>query len=55
MHDRLDVRLQDTDVLDEIEMTSNLMIAACEAEGSLTQPEIDAILGVRRSEHRAGT
>ena len=46
MHDRLDVRLQDTVVLDEIEMTSNLMIAACEAEGSLSQREIDAILGV---------
>jgi len=43
----LDLRLRDDTVLDEIEMTSNLMIAASEAERSLTQDEVDAILGLR--------
>jgi len=34
-------------VLDEIEMTSNLMIAASEAAGPLSQQAVDEILGVR--------
>lgn len=42
----LDARLRDQDALDEIEMTSNLMIAASEATGPLSQPEVDEILGV---------
>lgn len=42
----LDLRLRDEDVLDEIEMTSNLMIAASEVEGALPQHEVDAILGL---------
>lgn len=42
----LDLRLRDDDVLDEIEMTSDLMIAASEAEGPLSQDQVDAILGV---------
>ncbi len=43
----LDLRLRDETVLDEIEMTSNLIIAASEAELPLSQDEIDQILGVR--------
>jgi hypothetical protein len=47
----LDVRLRDQDALDEIEMTSNLMIAASETSGRLSQQAVDEILGVcpRRS------
>lgn len=43
----LDLRLRDQTVLDEIEMTSDLMIAASEAEGPLSQDQVDQILGVR--------
>ncbi len=43
----LDLRLRDETVLDEIEMTSNLIIAASEAELPLSQAEVDRILGVR--------
>ena len=42
----LDLRLRDDTVLDEIEMTSNLIIAASETERPLTQDEVDAILGL---------
>ncbi|MBA2456400.1 MAG: hypothetical protein H0V48_07680 [Nocardioidaceae bacterium] len=42
----LDLRLRDDDVLDEIELTANLIIAASEADGRLPQVEVDAILGV---------
>jgi hypothetical protein len=44
--DEFDVQIQDVDVLDEIEMTGNLMIAASETEGPLGQEAIDEILGV---------
>jgi hypothetical protein len=37
MGKELDLRLRDEDVLSEIEMTSNLMIAASEHDGPLTQ------------------
>lgn len=46
MPEPLDARLRDEDALDEIEMTSNLMIAASESAGELPQDEIDRILGV---------
>jgi len=46
MPEPLDARLRDEDALDEIEMTSNLMIAASESDGELSQDEIDRILGV---------
>ncbi len=42
----LDLRLRDEIVLDEIEMTSNLIIAASDAERPLSQDEVDQILGV---------
>jgi hypothetical protein len=47
MDDRLDVQPQDEDVLEEIELISNLMIAASEASGPLPQAAIDTILGVQ--------
>jgi hypothetical protein len=46
MPEPLDHRLRDDAVLDEIELTSRLMIAASEHEGPLTQREVDEILGV---------
>ncbi|CAN5335415.1 MAG: hypothetical protein H0V13_10455 [Nocardioidaceae bacterium] len=47
MGKELDLRLRDEDVLSEIEMTSNLMIAASEHDGPLTQAQVDEILGLR--------
>jgi hypothetical protein len=44
--DQLDVQPHDQDVLDEIELISNLMIAASEASGPLPQTAIDTILGI---------
>jgi hypothetical protein len=46
MDDRLDVQPHDENVLEEIELISNLMIAASEATGPLAQAAIDTILGV---------
>ncbi|UPK75750.1 hypothetical protein MU582_03675 [Nocardioidaceae bacterium SCSIO 66511] len=46
MSEPLDVRLRDEQALDEIEMTSDLMIAASEHDGPLTQPQVDQILGL---------
>jgi len=47
VNDRLDVSVHDEDVLAEIELTSDLMIAASEHEGPLTQEQVDSILGLR--------
>lgn len=46
MHDQFDVTLEDVDLLGEVELTTNLIIAASEAEAHLNQDEIDRILGV---------
>lgn len=46
MSEPLDVRLRDDQALDEIELTSNLMIAASEHDGPLSQRQVDDILGV---------
>ena len=47
MHDQFDVTLEDSDLLGEVELTTNLIIAASEADEHLTLAEIDRILGVR--------
>jgi hypothetical protein len=49
--DQFDVSLEDSDLLGEVELTTNLIIAASETDDHLTPEEIDAILGVepRRS------
>ena len=49
MHDQFDVTLEDQDLLREVELTTNLIIAASETDEHLTTDEIDAILGVARS------
>ena len=46
MHDQFDVTLEDVDLLGEVELTTNLIIAASEADDRLSPAEIDEILGV---------
>ena len=49
MHDQFDVTLEDADLLGEVELTTNLIIAASETDDHLTTAEIDEILGVAPS------
>ena len=44
--DQFDVSLEDSDLLGEVELTTNLIIAASETDDHLTAAEIDEILGV---------
>lgn len=46
VNDQLDVAVHDSEVLAEIEMMTNLIIATSESEGPLSQGKIDEILGV---------
>ena len=46
VNDQLDVTVHDTEVLAEIEMMTNLIIATSESDGPLPQVKIDEILGV---------
>ena len=46
MSDPFDVSLEDGDLLAEVELTTNLIIAATGSDRPLTTEEIDAILGV---------
>lgn len=46
MHDQFDVTLEDVDLLGEVELTTNLIIAASESDERLSVEEIDRILGV---------
>jgi hypothetical protein len=46
--DQFDVSLEDSDLLGEVELTTNLIIAASETDEHLTDAEIDEILGVGR-------
>lgn len=46
MHDQFDVTLEDGDLLNEVELTTTLIIAASESEEHLSQDEIDTLLGV---------
>ena len=48
VNDRRDVRVHDEDALAEIELTSELMIAASEQDTALTREQVDAILGLDR-------
>jgi hypothetical protein len=45
-HDQFDVSLEDSDLLSEVELTTNLIVAATEYERHLTDREIDQILDV---------
>jgi hypothetical protein len=46
VHDQFDVSLEDADLLGEVELTTNLIIAASESDEHLSTEEIDKILGV---------
>ncbi|MFZ2502105.1 MAG: hypothetical protein WAW88_05500 [Nocardioides sp.] len=46
MADQFDVSLEDLDLLGEVELTTNLIIAASEVDRPLTDAEIDDILGI---------
>jgi len=48
VHDQFDVTLEDQDLLREVELTTNLIIAASETDEHLSTEEIDQILGVSR-------
>ncbi len=44
--DPFDVRLEDYELLDEVELTANLIVAANQSEAKMSVTEIDQILGV---------
>jgi hypothetical protein len=46
--DQFDVELEDADLLGEVELTMNLIVAASAADEPLSVDEIDRILGVVR-------
>ena len=46
MDDQLNVPLEDAELLAEVELTTNLIIAASESEATLPQHEVDRLLGV---------
>jgi hypothetical protein len=46
VHDQFDVTLEDSDLLGEVELTTNLIVAASESEEHLSADQIDEILGV---------
>jgi len=46
VQDQFDVSLEDRDLLGEVELTTNLIIAASEADDHLSPDEIDRILGI---------
>ena len=49
MDDQLNVPLEDVELLAEVELTTNLIIAASEADQALPQSVIDQLLGVAGS------
>jgi hypothetical protein len=46
VYDQFDVTLEDVDLLGEVELTTNLIIAASESDDHLSAEEIDRILGI---------
>ncbi|MFT4085454.1 MAG: hypothetical protein QM638_22965 [Nocardioides sp.] len=46
MNDPFDVTLEDPELMAEVELTTNLIVAASESEEHLSVEEIDRILGV---------
>jgi hypothetical protein len=46
MDDQLNVPLEDSELLAEVELTTNLIIAASESESTLPQDEVDRLLGL---------
>jgi hypothetical protein len=52
--DPFDVRLQDDELLDEVELTANLIVAANQSDVHMSVSDIDEILGVRPPKPREG-
>ena len=50
MDDQFDVTLEDGDLLSEVELTTNLIIAASASDDRLSLDEIDRILGVNQAD-----
>jgi hypothetical protein len=46
MDDQLNVALEDAELLAEVELTTNLIIAASEADDALPQAVVDRLLGL---------
>ena len=46
LQDQFDVTLEDLDLLGEVELTTDLIIAATESDQPLSTDEIDQILGI---------
>jgi hypothetical protein len=46
VEDQLNVPLEDAELLAEVELTTNLIIAASESESPLTQAQVDRLLGI---------
>jgi hypothetical protein len=44
--DKLNVPLEDAELLAEVELTTNLIIAASESEATLSQEQVDYLLGL---------
>ena len=47
MHDGLDVPLEDSDIREEVELVSSLMVAAGTTDETLSPEQIDEVLGLR--------
>ena len=54
MRDQLNVDLEDSDLLSEVELSVALMIAGTESAGHLSRDEIDVLLGVTPVASRNG-
>ncbi len=52
--DPFDVRLEDTELLDEVELTANLIVAANQSAAQMSTSDIDRILGVEPPTPRVG-
>ncbi|HEX6875878.1 MAG TPA: hypothetical protein VF165_09480 [Nocardioidaceae bacterium] len=46
--DKLNVPLEDPELLAEVELTTNLIIAASESDSILSQEQVDDLLGLRQ-------
>ena len=46
MSDQFDVSLEDDELMREVELTANLIVAASQSDDRLSTEEIDRILGV---------
>jgi hypothetical protein len=47
VQDQFDITLEDSDLLGEVELTTDLIIAAAESDLPLSTAEIDRLLGIK--------